>query len=67
MEIEINKLKPSFIVYHYDGFVMKNNKKYNFEIIDAQNHIVVNWIDWIDSFNRSDIEEEIINKYINGK
>lgn len=65
MEIQINVNRPSFTIYHYDGFIEIDGKKYNFEVIDRCDDLSVNWIDDLNHFDKGDIEDEILEKFEN--
>ena len=62
MEINIDISKPSFTTYYYDGCVIKNDKKYCFEIKDAGGDLEINWLDE-DLTEEEDIEDKIIEQY----
>lgn len=64
MKIEIDISTPVSTTYYYSGHIEKNGGKYCFEVKDADSDLEVSWLDDYNLSDKSDVEDEIIDRYL---
>ena len=64
MKIEIDVKTPISTTYYYEGHITKKGTKYCFEVKDADCDLDVCWLDEYPFNDKSDVEDEIIDKYL---
>ena len=64
MKIDIDVKTPASSIYFYSGHITKKAVKYCFEVKDADCDLEVCWMYEYPFPDKSDVEDEIIDKYL---